>query len=96
MLIARNNGTDAAAIDVYYRWAIANYPLVGEEKQLSRVESWEPLLLGEIDLPETEMSAQEELDLYIDICVERTEGSGSFDIDGINAHTLKACHVISG
>ena len=83
LIVARNNGTDAADFDVYYRWAIANYPLVGEKKQLARVGSWEPLLLGEIDLPETEMSAQEELDLYIDICVVRVTGSGTFDIDAI-------------
>jgi len=83
LIVARNNGTNADDFDIYYRWAIANYPLVGEKKQLSQIESWEPLLLGEIDLPETEMSSQEDLDLYIDICVVRTAGSGTLDIDGI-------------
>jgi len=83
LIVARNNGVEVVDFDVYYRWAIANYPLTGKKKQLSQVKSWEPLLLGEIDLPETEMSSQEELDLYVDICVERTAGSGTFDIDGI-------------
>jgi len=81
LVVVRNNSVEIGDFDVYYRWAIANYPLVGEKKQLSQVASWEALLLGEIDLPETEMSSQEDLDLYIDICIERIAGSATFDLD---------------
>jgi len=81
MVIARSNEAQAGDFYVYYRWPIANYPLTGEAKQLTQENAWEPLILGEIDLPETEISSQEDLDLYIDICVERKAGSGTLDLD---------------
>lgn len=84
LAVIRNNGSSTTDFDIYYRWTIAHYPLTGEAKNSYFVEQWEPILLGEIDLPSTEMSELESLDLYIDICVVRRAGStGTFDLDCI-------------
>lgn len=83
LAIVRNNGRENADFEFYYRWAISNIPLTGEDKSTSIVGYWHGVLLGEIDLPETEMSSQEDIDLYIDVCVVRKAGSGTFDLDAI-------------
>lgn len=81
MVVVRNNGGMASDFDIYYRWTIANYALTGDSKNTASARLWEPLILGEVTLPETDMSDIEDLDLYIDICVVRTSGSGTFDLD---------------
>lgn len=83
LTVIKSNGSTVTDFDIYYRWSIANFPLTGSRKQVSQVDVWEAILLGEIDLPETEMSAQEDLDLYLDICIERKSGTGTFDLDCI-------------
>lgn len=84
LAVIRNNGSSVSDFNIYYRWTIAHYPLQGKNKNSEFVEQWEPILLGEVDLPSTEMSELESLDLYIDVCVVRKTGTtGTFDIDCI-------------
>lgn len=83
LAVVRNNGDLVADFDIYFRWSIAHYPFSSEEIQTNFVGQWEPILLGEVDLPATEMSSAEALDLYIDLCVIRRSGNGTFDVDCI-------------
>jgi len=82
-VIVRSNGTAKREFDIYYAWTIGNTVVYGEAKNVSQVQQWEVLLLGEPDIPETELSDIDDLDLYIDIYVKRTSGTGTFDIDGL-------------
>lgn len=81
--VVRSNGTGVAEWDVYYGWTIGNTPLSGEHQQVSKVQAWQVVMLGELDIPETELSTLDALDLYIDVYVVRQSGSGTFDIDAI-------------
>lgn len=83
LAVVRNNGGNDTDFEFYYRWAISDVPLTGPDQNTTIVGYWQAVLLGEIDLPETEMSGQEDIDLYIDVCVVRKAGSGTFDLDAV-------------
>lgn len=79
--------------EIYAAWSIADTPFTGEAKAIQEVGAWRTLVLGDIDVPETELGISEELDLYIDIYVERTGGAGSISIDGIMLLYTDECVV---
>jgi len=70
--------------DIHAAWSIADTPFTGEAKSIQELYCWRVLILSEIDIPETEMSAIGDLDLYIDIYVTRKDGTGSIGIDAIS------------
>lgn len=70
--------------EIHAAWSIADTPFTGEAKSIQELYAWRLLILSEIDIPETEMSAIEDLDLYIDIYVTRTAGTGSIGVDAIS------------
>lgn len=83
VLTCRDNSAAAGRMYVRASWSIANTPLSGDYKALSATGIWTELILAEFDIPETEMSEQEDLDLYVDIGVKKVSGSGTFDVDTI-------------
>jgi hypothetical protein len=80
----RDNSAVLNAMEVWAAWTIANTPLAGEAKFMPSVGEWRLRVLAEFDVPETEMSAVEDLDLYIDVYVRRISGSGTIDVDCLN------------
>jgi len=91
LLICRCNSSLPSDFEIYYRWTLANNALYGKPKNVSAVLSWEAIILGELDLPDTEMSDAEDLDLYLDVCVVRKAGSGTFDIDALKLLYTDEC-----
>lgn len=81
LIVARDNSTDEESIEAWAAWSIANTPLTSEIKYMAATDEWRILTLAEFDIPETEMSDVEDLDLYIDVYVRRTAGDGTFDVD---------------
>lgn len=72
-------------------WSIANTPLEGEAKAIESLKEWRILVLAEFDIPETEMSTDEALDLYIDVYVTRTAGIGTISVDFIQLMYTDEC-----
>ena len=84
-VVVRSNAGQTQDWEVWYGWTIGNTVVYGEHKTVHMPGGWEVLLLGELDLPATEMSDVEDLDLYIDIYCKRAAGTtgSTFDIDGL-------------
>jgi len=80
-LVVRNNSTHKNDWNIYYGWQVGSRTVYGKTKHVSQVGQWEVLLLGEFDLPDTEMSAMEGLDLYLDVYIKRRNGAETLDID---------------
>jgi len=91
LLVSRCNSTAGTDFDVYYRWTLANNVTHGQAKNVGESMRWTALILGELDLPDTEMSDTEDLDLYLDICVVRKAGGGTFDIDALKLLYTDEC-----
>ena len=84
VLSGRDNSTAQEAIEVWATLNMANTQISGEIKTMPAVGEWRLLVLAEFDIPETEVSDVEDLDLYIDVYFKRVSGSGTFDVDCIN------------
>lgn len=82
-LICRSNAWRPADWDVRAAWYVADQVLYGDVQHVNFTQEWGVLLLGEIDLPATEMSGLETLALYIDVLIKRNGGDSTFDIDAI-------------
>ena len=79
--------------EVWLSWTISDVEVSLEHKMLKEGGQWEVLILGEIDLPQTEMGAQGDLTLYLDVYCKRTDGSYStFGIDALKLlYTDEGC-----
>jgi len=91
LLVCRCNSSSVTNFEIYYRWVLANNVLYGKPKNITGVMRWTATILGELDLPSTEMSDVEDLDLYLDVCVVRKFGSGTFDIDALKLLYTDEC-----
>jgi len=89
--IVRANTGDVNDWSIYYGWTIGNTVQRGKAQYVPQVREWRALLLGEFDLPDTEMSEAEDLDLYVDVYTTRHDGEGTLSIDAIKLLYTDEC-----
>lgn len=81
MIVAKHAGDTPDEWHFWYRWAVGTAVVTGKRKTLARAGNWQFLLLGELDIPPAEMGDSEDLDMYIDVMVERQKGGSVLWID---------------
>jgi len=82
-VITRSNAHSELDWDIRYGWPYGAQVSYGSIKRVSQTHQWEARLLGEFDLPDTEMSDVEDINLYVDVYVKRKRGTSKLDIDGV-------------
>lgn len=89
--VVKASAGDTNDWSIYYGWTIGNTVNRGTAQRVAQTDEWEVLLLGEPDLPETEMSDIEDLDLYVDVLVKRNAGTGTLSLDAIKLLFTDEC-----
>jgi hypothetical protein len=86
-LVCRANTTSVDDYEVWYRCMIGGTVLAeGQRITVHLVNSWCVVLLGEIDIPETEMASIGSTSFLIDVCLKTpdvTKSGITFDIDAL-------------